>query len=109
MNDLEGFISIVLRRNFPTFDLTIDGEMSVTPQNTARFTFLPNNKLAAGSSSFFLPPRHPHWRGTAMLYGRKGSHDGVQHSGLLGFWTSFIVRYSKSHSVRETGSVFILR
>jgi hypothetical protein len=32
MNDLEGFISIVLRRNYPTIDLTIDGEMSVIPK-----------------------------------------------------------------------------
>jgi hypothetical protein len=37
----------------------------------------------------------------------KGSGDGVQHSGLLGFWTLSIVRYSKEYDVSETGPVSV--
>jgi hypothetical protein len=39
----------------------------------------------------------------------KGSDDGVQHSGILGFWTLSIVRYSKEHNVSEAVSVSVLR
>jgi hypothetical protein len=43
-----------------------------------------------------------------------GSDDGVEHSELIGFWTSPIVQYSKilkirEHNVSETGSVSVLR
>jgi hypothetical protein len=39
----------------------------------------------------------------------KGSDDGVYHSGLMGFWTLFIIGYSKEHNFSDTGSVSVLR
>jgi hypothetical protein len=104
MNDLEGFISILLRRNYPTFGLTIDGEMSVIPKILHDLRSFPTTGWQqARLSLFYLQATH--WRGTVML---KGSDDGVQHSGLLGFCISSIARYSVKHNVSETGSVFIL-
>jgi hypothetical protein len=50
------------------------------------------------------------WRNVSSLNNRatgQGPDDGVQHSGLRGFWTSSIVRYSKEHNVSETGSVSV--
>jgi hypothetical protein len=39
----------------------------------------------------------------------KGSDIDVYHSGLLDFWTLFIVQYSKEHNIFEAVSVSILR
>jgi hypothetical protein len=36
-----------------------------------------------------------------------GSDDGVLQSGLLIFWTLFIVLYSKNHNVSKAGSAFV--
>jgi hypothetical protein len=35
--------------------------------------------------------------------------DYPDKSGLLGFWTSSIIRYSKKHNVSKTESVSVLR
>jgi hypothetical protein len=44
---------------------------------------------------------------TIKKYILNGSDDGVEHSGLLGFWNLSIVRYTEEHSILETGYVSV--